>query len=260
MPGGSKYRAQLHRGGLMLAEMRLLLEAFSEHGSLDRLAKQALDDNILRKNSDRTIGENMSAFRRRFTDTGSLPDGQLAGCAVRSRMNDAAKTQLLLPYYVRSDLLADRLYRELVLSRIGLPYATLSTAEVADYVAKLASSHTELKAWSEYLRFRWAAAFLRMLRGFGMMEPHPRTRLRRLWLLPEPFAFFWFWFWERDGSYWYAYRNDLWDLLQLDDQGKHDLLTEGNLRGWWNYQRLGDITNFQSKFRSTREWLENGLA
>jgi len=124
----------------------------------------------------------------------------------------------------------------------------------------LSVEHEELARWSDYLKRRWARGFLTFLRQFGLMERRPSTKLRRLWLFPEPFGFFWLWFWWQDGSFWTAKENEIWSLLQLDERRREELLSEGQLRGWWTYQRLGDIVQFQPTFTDLKEWLKDGLA
>ncbi len=92
------------------------------------------------------------------------------------------------------------------------------------------------------------------------MERHPRNEIRRLWLLPEPFAFFLLWLWGREGSFLEAERDEIWEILQLTDQLREELLSEGEVRGWWRYQRLGGIVEFQPQFSNPEEWLYHGLA
>jgi len=47
---------------------------------------------------------------------------------------------------------------------------------------------------------------------------------------------------------------------QMDERNKDELLTEGQLRHWWHYQRSGDLVRFQPRFGSVEEWLNHGLA
>jgi hypothetical protein len=81
-----------------------------------------------------------------------------------------------------------------------------------------------------------------------------------MWLLLESFAFFWLWYWEQGGSYWEAVRRGPWTVLQIDERGMDDLMAEGRLRNWWEYQRLAEIVQFEPRFSSPREWIQSGLA
>lgn len=255
-----RFKAQLQRGGTGLVEMRRLLREFAEHGDLERLKEQAWQENLLGKTSDHLIKDLLAAFKRRFLQPLDLPPVKLVALAERSTLIDASKEQILFPYFIRSDTLAETCYRELVLPRVNSPSAALSRDEVVNYLKMLGKSHPELTKWSDYLQLRWARGFLALLRHFGLMERHPRTNLRRLWPLLEPFTFFWLWYWERGGTFWEAEINDLWPLLQLNEQTKQEFLEEGQLRGWWAYRRLGKIVEFQPQFKSTEEWLNHELA
>ena len=239
--------------------MRRMLEAYAEHGSFERLKQQSFKENILGKTSDRSVEVMVSAFKWRFLEDLGLPPADLVAKAMCSRMVEAAKTQILFPYFVRSDPLVDKCYHELVLAASSSVNARLNTRGVADYLARLGESHPELREWSENMRQRWGMGFLKLLRDFGLMGRHPDTQIRRLWLVPEAFAFFWLWLWHRTGSYWETERQSLWDLLQLETRHRDELLAEGALRGWWQYQRLGEMVHFQPKFNSIEEWMERGL-
>ncbi len=255
-----KFQAHLQRGGTGLLEMRRLLEAFAEHGNLERLKQQAFKENLLGKTSERLVKDMLYAFKRRFLEPLDLPPVRLIAQAMCSPIPDVAKNQVLFPYFVHTDPLVEECYRDLVLARLGSSQAQLATGEVIDYLSTLSESHPELARWSEHLRVRWSQGFLALLRHFGLMERHPRTTLRRLWLLPESFAFFWLWFWQQDQSFWDADRSEVWLILQLDERGKNELLTDGQLRGWWHYQRLGEIVQFKPRFSSVEEWIKDGLA
>lgn len=255
-----KFKAHLHRGGLGLAEMHRLLEAFAEHGDFERLKEQASDENLLGKTSQHTIKALLSAFRRRFLGGQSLPPAPLAANAVRAPMAGAAKTQILFPYFVCTDFLVDRCYRDLVLPVLASSDPELSVSQVEEHLRELSVSHPELAEWSDYLRIRWSRAFLSLLRRFGLMERHPGNRLERLWLLPESFAFFWIWIWGTRGSFRDAESSSLWEILQLDQESREELLTAGKVRAWWHYERLGEIVQFQPRFETVQGWLLNGLA
>lgn len=256
----NRFKAQLQRGGTGLVEMRRLLRAFADHGDLERLKEQARQENLLGKTSDHLIKDLLAAFRRRFIEQTDLPPVKLVSLAERSSLAEASKIQILFPYFVKTDVLVETCYRELVLPRINSHSAILARDEVVNYLKMLSNSHPELKKWSDYLTLRWARGFLALLRHFSLMERHPSTNLQRLWLLLEPFAFFWMWYWERGGSFWEAEASDLWALVQVNEDSRHEFLEEGQLRGWWIYQRLGKIVEFQPRFKTTEEWLTHGLA
>jgi len=254
-----KYQAHLQRGGTGLTEMRRLLEAFAEHGDYQRLRDQAHKENLLAKTSDDIVKDALYAFKRRFLSLSSLPSAGLVAQAMCSRMSEAAKRQVLWAYFVSTDPLLKRCYRDLVLPRLDTLGAQLSVAEVEEHLGALSSSHPELANWSGQLRQRWARGLLAVLRSFDLMERAPATQLRRLWLLPEPFAFFWLWFWQREGSFLEVEKEELWPLLQLDEAQRERLLVEGQLRGWWRYQRLGGMVQFQPRYSGLEEWLSHGL-
>ncbi|MBC7335932.1 MAG: DUF1819 family protein, partial [Clostridia bacterium] len=247
-------------GGTGLAEMRRLLEAFADHGDYHRLREQALRENLLGKTSEHMVDAMLQAFRRRFLRAEDLPPAPVVALAMRAHMPEAAKAQILLPYYIRADSLVEECYRSLVLARLKVPAPVLTRDEVVEHLLKLGEGHPELLKWSAYLRLRWARGFLALLRQFGLMERHPRTSLRRLYLLLECFAFFWLWLCQKDGSFWDAERDKIWPLLQADGRQKEELLLQGQLRGWWHYQRAGDIVSFTPRYASVEEWLEGGLA
>lgn len=252
-----QYQAHLQRGGTGLEEMRRLLLAWAEHGDWERLRQQAFRENLLGKRSDDLIKDLLGAFRRRFLRPHpDLPPAPLVARMQGTSIPEAARTQVLFPYFLRADPLAERCYRDLVLPRLEEASPALTRAEVQAHLETLAGEHPELARWSPYLRLRWARGFIALLRHFNLMERHPRTGLRRLYLLPETFAFFWLWAWEQNSSFWEADRLDLWTLLQADERVREELLAEGQLRGWWTYQRSGSIVSFHPRFPTLAAWLE----
>jgi hypothetical protein len=252
-----KYQAHLQRGGTGLPEMRRLLLAWAEHGDWERLREQALRENLLGKRSDALVKDLLSAFRRRFLNDTGLPPATLLARILQAPFPEPARTQAMFPYFLRADPLAERCYRDLVLPRLRSPFPTLTTSEIRAHLEALFTEHPELAQWSPYLRIRWARGFTALLRHFNLMERHPQTRLKPLYLLPEPFAFFWLWAWERNGSFWEADGLDLWTLLQADERTREELLAEGELRGWWIYQRSATIVSFRPRFSTLAEWLED---
>lgn len=251
-----KYQAHLQRDGTGLEEMRRLLLAWAKHGDWERLREQALRENLLGKRSDDFIKDLLGAFRRRFLRPTDLPPAPLVARMLQAPIPEAAQVQMLFPYFLRADPLAERCYRDLVLPRLEAAAPALTTAEVQAHLEALAREHPELARWSPILRARWARGFTALLRRFQLMEQAPRTGLKRLYLLPEPFAFFWLWAWEQNGSFWEADRLDLWTLLQADKRVREELLAEGQLRGWWTYQRSGSIVSFHPRFPALGAWLE----
>ncbi|MGY4706948.1 BrxA family protein [Candidatus Bipolaricaulota sp. J31] len=257
---GCKYQAHLQRGGIGLQEMQQLLRAYAEHGDWGKVRELVVREGFLGKTSDYTAKAMLRAFKRRFLSDLGLPPVDLVARMMCSDIPRPAKVQTLLPYYLLSDRLVLHCYRELVLKRLGSERPALTTSEVREHLEALSTEHEELGRWSDYLRRRWARAFITFLRHFGLMERHPHNELRRLWLSPETFGFFWLWFWERDGSFWSVKEKELWILLQLDGRRCEELLCEGQLRGWWVYQRSGDMVQFRPIFNNLEEWLQNGLA
>jgi len=254
-----KFQAHLHRGGLGLEEMKRLLLAYAECSDELEVKRKAFEDNLLGKTSKRIVEDMFYAFRRRFLSNSGLPPAELVGMLLRLPIPEAAKNQTLFPYFIVTDHLAERCYRDLVLSRINEPNPQLTSKEVREHLEALSLNHPELAKWSEKLKERWSRGFLTMLRRFNLMERNPKTHLKRLWLLPEPFAFFWLWFWEQGSSFWSAAEHPIWELLQVDGRRREELLIEGQLRGWWSYQRSGSIVDFQPKFPTLKEWLVNAL-
>jgi len=253
------FQAHLQRGGFGLDEMKRLLVAYIECGNELEVKRKALEENLLGKTSNWAVKAMLYAFRRRFFSNSGLPPAELVGMLLKLPVSEVTKNQVLFPYFIVTDSLAERCYRDLVLSRVNTQNTQLTSKEVREHLEALSLNHPELAKWSEKLKARWSRGFLTMLRRFNLMERSPKTHLKRLWLLPEPFAFFWLWFWEQGGSFWSAAEHPLWELLQVDGQRMEELLVEGRLKGWWSYQRSGSIVDFQPRFQTLREWLENAL-
>jgi hypothetical protein len=254
-----KFQAHLQRGGIGLEEMKRLLLAYAECGDELEVKRRAFEDNLLGKTSKWVVKDMLYAFRRRLLSNSGLPPAELVGTLLKFSIPEAAKNQTLFPYFIVTDPLAERCYRDLVLSQVNNSNPQLTRKEVRQHLEALSLNHPELAKWSEKLKERWSSGFLTMLRRFNLMERSPKKNLKRLWLLLKPFAFFWLWFWEQGGSFWSAVEHPLWELLQVDERRIEELLVEGQLRGWWSYQRSGSIVDFQPRFPTLKEWLVNAL-
>jgi len=253
-----RFQANLQREGVALEEMTRMLEAFAKHGDIERLAYQVLEENLLGKTSGHTVKGLLAAFKQRFLQPHDLPSALLVAQAVQSEIPETAKQHILFPYYLSGDPLIEQCYKDLVLPRLeGNGY--LSRDEVIQYLAALGGDHPELNKWSDYLRLRWSRGFLSFLRHFGLMERTPSTRLRPLWLTPEAFAFFWLWMWRKENSFWEVAKQPFWKLLQVNERYQNKLLVEGQVRGWWTYQRSGSIASFNPHSNTLEEWLQYGL-
>jgi len=254
-----KFQAHLQRGGLGLDEMKRLLLEYAKCLNESEVKRKALEENLLGKTSNSIIKDMISAFRRRFFSNSKLPPADLIGKFLMLSVPEIAKNQVLFPYFVLTDALVERCYRDLVLSKLNNSKTVLTNKNVKEYLEYLSQSHPELANWSEELKRRWAKGFLTLLRRFYLLEKNPKNQLKKMWLLAEPFAFFWLWFWEQGGSFWFAAEHPLWEILQVDKGRMEELLVEGQLKGWWSYQRSGSIVDFQPRFQTLREWLENAL-
>jgi len=254
-----KFQAHLQRGGLGLEEMKRLLLVYTECLNELEVKRKAFEDNLLGKTSKWTINDMLSAFRRRFFSNSSLPPAEFVGKFLKLSIPEIAKNQVFFPYFIITDALVERCYRDLVLTKLNNPNAILTNKEVREHLENLGQNYLEIAKWTEKLKSRWTRGFLTLLRRFNLLEKNPKNNLKKMWLLPEPFAFFWLWFWEKGGSFWFAAEQPLWELLQVDEQRREELLIEGQLRGWWSYQRSGSIIDFQPKFLTLKEWLENAL-
>jgi len=253
------YRAHLHRGGIGMREMLRLLDAYARSGNWTTVRREAVEENLLGKTSGHQVRDLLKAFRRRFLSAPTLPPAESVGQFLRSPIPEAAKIQVLLPYYVLTDPLVERCYRDLVLPRLASGLAELPAPAIRAHLESLGEEHAELHRWSPTLRERWIRGFRTLLRQLRLMDRHPSSRLRRPILLPEPFGFYWLWHWERSESFREAEVANLWDLYLLDVEQRERLLGEGQVRGWWTYQRLGPIVQFHPAYVDLKEWLRYGL-
>lgn len=252
----TRFHAHLHREGVGLEETKRLLRAWAEHGNMDELKRQAYGDNLLGKQSDARIKALLGGFRRRFLRNRGLPPARMVALALES-LPEIAFQQVLFPYFLRGDLLVERCYRDLVLPR--WEGGSLSVDEVTEHLKALSRRHPELRSWSSTLCLRWAQGFLALLRRFHLMKSAPSKTLQRLWLSPEAFAFFWLWFWKKDGSLRAVAKRGFWPLLGVGERDQAELLHEGASRGWWFYQRAGEIVSFQPRY-DLEGWLKDGVA
>lgn len=254
-----KFEAHLQRGGTGVPEMIRLLQAYAEHEDIEKLKDQVFKEHLLGKTSTDMEKDVFYAFRRRFTRPNDLPSANYIAYMMNSRISEAAKTQLLFPYFLASDPMATHFYQKLVLTRISTSQSSLQIDDVYTYFEDASQSHPEIAKWSTEVRRRWCRGFIFFLRQFKLLEPKPGVILRRLWLLPEAFAFYWLWFWYQEESYHQANQNSWWPILQVDQAFKNDLLTEGQLRNWWRLQQAGEIVQFDPKYNSLGEWIDHGL-
>lgn len=243
-----RFQAHLQRGGIGLEEMKRLLLAYAECSNYQEVKRKAIEENLLGKASEKIVVDMLYAFRRRFLLNQNLPPAKLVAQVLKTSLPEAAKLQVLFPYFVMTDPLVENCYRNLVLPKSHNSSPILTSKDVVAYLEKLSDRHPELAKWSGKLKQRWAVGFLTLLRRFGLMENHPKKNLKKMWLLPEPFAFFLLWFWQKEGSFRAAIDKPIWELVQLDERGKEMLLAEGQLKGWWTYQRFGVIVDFQPSF------------
>jgi hypothetical protein len=218
----NKFEAHLQRGGTGVPEMMRLLKAYAEHGDEQRLKDQVFKEHILGKTSTYMEKDVFYAFRRRFTRLNDLPRSILAARVISLPISGAAKTQLILPYFLAADVMANHFYEKLVLARIYSPEATLEVNEVYDYFEQISGAHTEIASWSDKVRRRWCQGFMVFLRQFGMLDPKPGK--------------------------------------QVDQASKNELFTEGQLRDWWRIQQAGEIVQFQPTYQTLEEWIHHGLA
>lgn len=254
-----KFEAHLQRGGTGVPEMKRLLRAYADHEDIDKLKDQVFKEHLLGKTSTDMEKDVFYAFRRRFIRPNDLPPTSYVAYMMKSRISEAAKTQLLFPYFLAADPMATYFYQELVLGRLSSSQSSLQIGDVYTYFEVVSQTHPEIAKWSNEVRRRWCRGFIFFLRQFNLLEPKPGVALRRLWLLPEVFAFYWLWFWYKDESYHQAYQNPWWALLQVDQISKREFLTEGQSRNWWLLQQAGEIVQFQPKYRSLLEWIDHGL-
>lgn len=254
-----RFEAHLQRGGTGVPEMIRLLQAYDAHHSLDELKRQVFKDNLLGKTSTDLVKDVFYAFRKRFFIANDLPPIEYLSLIECKPISDAIRGQILIPYFLAADPMAMHFYRHLILSRANSASPTITSEEVYSNFEAAGVEHPEIMMWSQQVRTRWSRGFVRMMRQFNLVEPHPSTRIKRLWLMPETFSYYFLWFWQSGGSFRSADHSDWWELLQVEGITKADLLSEGQLRGWWQIRQAGEIVQFQPKYEKLEDWIHHGL-
>ena len=250
--GSTTYAANLQNVGLVAAETRDLLAAYSESGDWRKVRHLALDQNLLSKRSTTTVSHILKVVRRRYLKGPEwLPGGQSAGSLFANpSVPERAKVEVAYLYTVAEDLLVQSCLEGVVFGSLGkVPAgAYLHTDEVLAYLDELGAQHPELAHWQPYLKKRWSQGLLSLLRETGFMETAPSWKLVRPIVLPEAFGFVFPWLAKATGSPRAALSHPCLGWWGLERPEARRLLAVGQELGWWRYAASAAVVEFKPRY------------
>jgi len=252
------FNSKLVTEGIAIQEMLKLLRLYNEVKDYKTLREIVFRENYLAKNSDIRIENILEAFRKRFLSGFDLPPPDILGKFVESNLSDAAKIQVLLPYYIYSDCLLKFTYFELVIKNLKLGEGlSISHSDVLNFLTSI-SKKNNIRKWSKNLKKKWATRFLTFLRTFRMLGKYPDAKLRKIHLMPTTFAFYTLWFTSNGLSFQSVLSHEIWDFYLLTRDEILEAAYYGNKRGWWIIETSGGLISFQPNY-TIWEWIKHGM-
>jgi len=253
------YKADLQRVGSLINESLITLAEFDKLKNWEKTKETVVSRNLLVKRSSQTSQGILAAIQKRFLMNHEfLPKTEILAEAVSKHISKTIKVQLLYPYVCRSDSLIYNLLLKVVAERIDQPLATLTKADVLDFLENEQKVHPELKNWSDYLKRRWTRGFLAFLRDFNIMEKAPSYRLLKPIVRVESFTFFMLGLLEKKPSSRGVFQSDIWGIFFMKASELENFLIDAQAKGWIYYSRAGDIIELKPKYQMER-WLNECL-
>ena len=251
-----QYTSRLLKGGALLADMRLLVNTWSEEmenkDPIPTLAR------ILRKTTTARVKDTfIRAFRPRFIN-GSPPNAWLLAKTLENR---SAEVQIIRPFYywitARAEAPLYEFATDIVYSRSRSNLREIRIEETVSWLTQRVRNAG--KSWTPTVSKKVARGILAALRDFGILEGSVRKRIATPVVPPEAFALISFCLNETAITGRELVRHLDWRLFLLGETGVEHLFLECHQHGWIKFESAGNLSRIEFPDVSFQEYTHGVL-
>lgn len=245
------YTSNIQKGGALLADARLMVEAWDvdksternlqaigEHGSLAKATRTRAADVVLR------------VLKPRLVDPGPFVIE-----ALRVVLDDPAAFADIVFFEAMGD---DALLHDFAIGPLyDLYSAGRSHVAVEDTVAWLAAlTEPRVRAWSDTVRLKVGRGLLAALRDFGVLEGAVKKRFKSPGMSRRGFAYVAWRVTGEAGADRVVFTTDIWRAWLLDSRRVEELALDLDRHGVWRYAAAGSSTRIDWASRNVSEVLD----
>lgn len=251
-PSRAIYTSRIIKASALIADARVLLEAWDLRKSVAENIERARRENILGKRSRKRAEDVLLIFRQRYFDD---PD---VGAALVTLSQGGAPAQWLDPllyFYAAQndhtlrDLVIEVLYPRLLAGHTDLPI-DMVVRTVRTWVAEGKTTST----WGDETIGRVARGFMAALRDFGVLQGAVKKRLSPIYLPTPAFALIAFWLEQRERSGSRVLQHDDWKLFFLPVEAVERFFIEAHQEHLLAYHAAGSVVRIDFPASTLQEY------
>jgi len=247
--------ASIGRHGAYIWETKRILEVYIETQDYDAVKEAVLEDNLLRKGSERYREDILTEIAGRYSiDKYSFTETPLI--QVFKRPVGEPIQEWVLYYEFSQDPLVSLLTTEFLYSEFHKGSLTVRKEDVIEFLDQSKSEYPVIGSWSENTLLSVAEHYLAAMKNFGLLEGNTQKEFRYVYL-PEQVILYVLYSLFEDGT---TTAEDVvdhqaWKLLLMDTDDVRDRLHDVS-PSHVRYEKRGSVERLEPKYESLKECID----
>jgi hypothetical protein len=248
----SLYTSRIIKASALIADTRLLLNAWDLEQSVAENLDRARRENIFGKASRRRVQDILTIFRQRYFDDADV------GTALVTLTQNGAPAQWINPLLYFFSAQNDRTLRDLVVEvlypRHLAGFTDLPVEVVVRALRNWVAEGKTTTPWADKTTLRVAQNSLAALRDFGVLHGVKHKRLTPIYLPTSSFSLIALWLENRERSGNLVLRSDDWRLFFLPVEGVERFFIEAHQDHLVTYNAAGSVVRIEFPAASLTEY------
>lgn len=247
--------ASIGRHGAYLWETKRVLETYVETHSYEAVREAVLEDNLLRKGSERYREDILSEIVRRYNID---KDGYTETPLLRAfnRPISESVRDWLLYYEFSQDPLVYYLTSEFLHPQFHEGALTVQKEDIIQFLENSMSEYSAIESWSENTKLSVAEHYLAAVKNFGLMEGNTTKEFKYVYSPDELVLYVLYSLFEQDVTTADAVINHTdWKLLLLTPDDVQDRIQDVS-PSYVQYEKRGSVERLEPKYESLMECID----
>lgn len=247
--------ASIGRHGAYLWETKRILEAYLETKSYEAVREAVVEDNLLRKGSERYREDILAEIAGRYRiDKESYTETPLLRTFKRP-IADSIQNWILY-YEFSQDPLVALITRDFLFPQFHEGALTIQKEDVLEFLDQIKSDHPVIGSWSENTKLSVAEHYLAAMKNFGLLEGNTQKEFSYVYAPDELVLYVLYSLFEQDmtTAKEVVQRPD-WKLLLMTHEDVRDRL-QGLSPTYVNYEKRGSVERLDPKYESLMECID----
>lgn len=255
MTDNSKLSASIGRHGAYIWETKRILEKYVETESYGAVKEAVLEENLLRKGSERYREDILAEIMRRYDiDRNGYTETPLIRTFKRP-ISDSVRDWLLY-YEFSQDPLVNYLTVEFLYPEFHEGGLTILKGDIISFLEESETEYSVIESWSENTKLSVAEHYLAAMKNFGLLEGNTEKEFKYVYPPDELVLYVLYSLFEQDVTTTDAViEHPDWKLLLLTSEDVRERM-QGVSPSHVQYEKRGSVERLEPKYDSLMECID----